>query len=284
MLDSKSDESFVSPSVKDIYYEIWTSENPKVPETDPNYKEKKAEATKKYIINMMNSGSFMGYLYSIGVELDFIKLDSIDVGTGVSFDVVKGVLTKYIEKNEYINKYVSVSAKNLKDFNNNENDLRNAVIAKLKKGQPVILGGGTKSGGGHDTVAYYYDEENDIIYWHNGWKNSSNKHNNSFHNLDDMFEYYADFFYIEVISGLNHTHNKYFKIYYSSTTYNYYCNCELDSHICGFYDFSYGDKNYYVHQCLCEFKYVLHEFERVTTDTKRCKYCRMMISEPSKEN
>ena len=52
----------------------------------------------------------------------------------------------------------------------------------------------------------------------------------------------------------------------------------------GFYDFSYGDKNYHVHQCLCEFKYVLHEFERVTTDTKRCKYCRMMISEPSKEN
>lgn len=226
----------------------------------------------------------MGYLYSIGVDLNYIKLDAIDVGTGVGFEIVRDILAKYIEQNTYINKFVTVGAKNLENFNYNGNDLRNAVIAKLKKGQPVILGGGTKSGGGHDTLAYYDDEENDIIYGHNGWKNSSNKHNNSFCNLDDLFEYYADFFYIEVISGLNHTHNKYFKIYNSSTTYNYYCNCELDSHICGFYDFSYGDKNYHVHQCLCEFKYVLHEFELVTTDTKKCKYCRMMILEPSKEN
>ena len=43
VLDSTSDELFESPGIKDIYYPLWTSENPRVPTTDPNYEEKKQQ-------------------------------------------------------------------------------------------------------------------------------------------------------------------------------------------------------------------------------------------------
>ena len=94
---------------------------------------------------------------------------------------------------------------------------------------------------------------------------------------------YADFYYIDILSGLNHTHNRMFQVTNEMNSSSY-CNCELDSHICGFYDFPYNDDNYHIHQCLCDFDYVEHEFVWISSDTKQCTLCRVMISNPSVQN
>ena len=277
-IDSKSDVLFDSPGIKDIYYDLWTSENSYVDENDSNYKKYFAEATRKYIDKMYDSGCFMGYLYKIASDAGIIEYNTDEATIYVSYEVVSNELAEYIKLNPFINQYVHSTAKNLSNFNNNQTELRKAIIKKVKTGQPVIVGGKPVGGGGHVTVAYYYDENNDILYGHSGWKNNSfSIHNNSFCSLDSLFESYSDFYYIDVDEGLNHTHNKYFKLGTSN-----YCNCELDSHICSFYPISYGDKNYHTNQCLCSIEYELHSFVKVTSDTKQCK-CKYMVSTPSQE-
>lgn len=281
-IDSLSDTLFESPGTSDIYLPLWTEDNPYVDESDPDYATKIAAARRTHIINMMSNNSFIGYLYSIGVELGYIDLNSINVGTGVSHEIVLEVLSNFIDNNTNINNYVSVHSYHISNFNYNQTDIRNAIIEIVSEGQPVIVGGGIGSYG-HDVVAYYYDQENDILYGHTGWKNDANLHNNSFKNLDDLFTEYGDFFYIDVATGLNHTHNKKFQLQLNNTTTTY-CSCSLDSHVCNFYDFPYNDDNYHIHQCLCGFEYELHDFIWISNDTKQCSNCRVMFSNPSVQN
>ena len=289
--------TYESPGIRDVFvsfepFRQYYGLNNFVTENDKKTKEYKIllqEAMLAWMNANYESGSFLGYLFNFALEEgimvpqnDYSQNEGYIDGPGVSFDIMSGLFSKYVETLPFETTVSTFAVKNP-----SRQVIRESIIELVTAGIPVCVGGNTFEDKnknnqydgedidseiyGHEVVAYDYDPVQDIIYCHLGWQGDVTYLERAPDkpqyelvrraNLDNYFNYkISDFFGINIYNNESvlHKHSN----TYSNTSSNNniivtqnVCSCSLVSHT---HRYQYDEMDSLKHhkQCFCNLLYV----------------------------
>lgn len=234
---------------------------------DDTYKLAYENGILDYLNANIDSGSFLGKLFSIAVDNGCYNThtdtDPYLTGIGTNYNILSTVLSDYLSQLPESLNLSMYSGAVTSNTSQERSRIRSEIISSIQSGRPVVVGGNftyydspisdSNKVYGHAVVAYEYDEENDIIYCNMGYdrfgtiKNVSNQHQ-AHANMDDFFNIQiSDYYGINIDSDTAHSHSKKYSI---SGSISKICSCELDSHVHNYkYECYDVDKHY--RQCFC---------------------------------
>lgn len=217
-------------------------------ENSDEFKELLDRRITDFILEQIDSGTFLGNLFQIAVTKGILKSRFIPncsvsdgeylSGIGVNNYIMSTVLSGAIDGNFHTRGKVLIVKSKMEDDSESEKQrIRSEIVEIVKTGRPVLMGGNgytdhngngtqdseTEQTFGHIAVAYYYDEDDDVLYGNLGWGSSY-----TCTSLDSFFNIQmSDYWALNLTNKLKKRSNNYIFIdknaYYSPTndrTYN----------------------------------------------------------------